>query len=92
MCYVFSVAGTIVHAIILMCMIIRYPHAYQLITYIPSCCTPRAREVVVDIFYLSIVILVPLMFVCPPLIKGNYGLTIVWCWIQVDKGILDQIY
>ena len=91
MCYIFSAAGTIVHAIILMCIIIRYPQCLST-NNIPSCCTPRAREVVVDIVYLSIVILMPLIFVCPTLIKGNYGLTIAWCWIQVDKGVLDQIF
>ena len=94
MCYVFSAAGTIVHAIILMCIIIRYPQCLST-NNIPSCCTPRARKVVVDIIYLSIVILVPLIFVCP-LIKASYGLTIAWCWIQPnscsDKGILDQIF
>ena len=89
MCYVFAAAGTIVHAIILMCIIIRYPQCLST-NNIPSCCIPRAREVVVDIVYLSIVILVPLIFMCPPLIKGSYGLTKAWCWIQADTGF-DQI-
>ena len=90
MCYVFSVAGTIVHAIILMCIIIRYPQCLST-NNIPTCCTPRARELVVDIFYLSIVILVPLILACPPLIKGSYGLTNAWCWIQCDTDIFNQI-
>ena len=95
MCSAFSAAGTIVHTIILMCIIIRYPQCLST-NNIPSCCAPRARKVVVDIVYLSIMILMPLIFVCHPLIKGNYGVTKAWCWIQAlnntDKRIFDQIF
>lgn len=86
---VFCASGVILYTIILVCISMKYSSASQKLS-------TRAKKFMEFLYILSVIFL-PLTIIWVPLLQGNYGLAIAWCWIRAidDKcknvGLIDQL-
>jgi len=76
--------GVILYAVLKVCVTVKYTHSQR------SVLTSRCK-VLLERSYLMFVIFFPLVYLWVPLMTGNYGLAVAWCWIRAINGDCENV-
>lgn len=76
--------GVIAYTVLLICLSVKCNHV--------SNRTPSTRwKILLESMYLLIIIFLPLSVIWVPLMNGNYGLAVAWCWIRTVHENCEKV-